>query len=96
MVKFRPNLWTLRANVEVSSLENVRSPALMWISEPGVAPLSRAYPRLEECRPFRTLACVASRPNSACSKGIRDVSGTDPVEKAGPSKEDESLMSNGN
>jgi hypothetical protein len=24
---------------------------LMRLSEPGVAPLSRAYPRLDECRP---------------------------------------------
>ena len=55
-MKFRPNSLTLRANVDVFSLETVRSPALMWISKPGVAPLSRAYPRLDECRPFRTLA----------------------------------------
>ncbi len=50
-VKFHPTSRTLRANVEVSSLENVRSPALMWISEPGVAPLSRAYPRLMNAVP---------------------------------------------
>jgi hypothetical protein len=42
----QPNSRTLRANADVFSLENVRSPALMWMSEPGVAPLSRAYPRL--------------------------------------------------
>ena len=60
-VKLRPTSRTLRANVDAYSLETVRSPALMWISKPGVAPLSRAYPRLDECRPFRTLA---SRPNS--------------------------------
>jgi len=45
-VKFRANSLTLRANVDVYSLETVRSPALMWIFKPGVAPLSRAYPRL--------------------------------------------------
>jgi|688.fasta_scaffold187437_2 hypothetical protein len=48
---FRLNARTLRANVDVFSLENVRSPALMWISEPGVAPLSRAYPRLMNAVP---------------------------------------------
>ena len=50
-MEFRPTSLTLRANVEISSLENVRSPALMWISEPGVAPLSRAYPRLMNAVP---------------------------------------------
>ncbi len=50
-MKFRTNSWTLRANVEVSSLETVRSPALMWLSKPGVAPLSRAYPRLMNAVP---------------------------------------------
>ena len=50
-MEFRPTSLTLRANVDISSLENVRSPALMWISEPGVAPLSRAYPRLMNAVP---------------------------------------------
>ena len=61
-MEFRPTSLTLRANVDISSLENVRSPALMWISEPGVAPLSRAYPRLMNAGP--TGLPVASRPNS--------------------------------
>ena len=52
-VKFRLTSRTWRANVDVSSLETVRSPAVMRLSGPGVAPLSRAYPRLNECRPFR-------------------------------------------
>jgi hypothetical protein len=50
-VKFRANSLTLRANVDVYSLETVRSPALMWIFKPGVAPLSRAYPRLMNAIP---------------------------------------------
>jgi hypothetical protein len=53
-----PKSRTLRANVDVFSLDNVRSPAVIRLSEPGVAPLSRAYPRLEECRPFRTFASL--------------------------------------
>jgi len=44
-LKFRRNLRTLRANVDVSSLETDRSPALMRLSEPGVAPLSRGLPQ---------------------------------------------------
>jgi hypothetical protein len=71
-VKFRLTSRTWRANVDVTSLETVRSPAVMRLSEPGIAPLSRAYPRLNECRPFRTLASLrdqtqrfstTSRPN---------------------------------
>ena len=50
-MKFCPNSRTLRANVEVSSLENVRSPAVKRLFEPGVAPLSRAYPRLMNAVP---------------------------------------------
>ena len=51
IVKSRPTLRTLRAKVDVFSLENVRSPALLWMSAPGVAPLPRAYPRLMNAVP---------------------------------------------
>ena len=60
-------------------------------SKPGVAPLSRAYPGLEECRPFRTLASLRDQTQLA-----QKVSGTDPGEKADPSKEDELVMSSEN
>jgi hypothetical protein len=40
-VKFRLTSRTWRANVDVSSLETVRSPAVMRLSEPWVAPLSK-------------------------------------------------------
>ena len=75
MEKFRTDSRTLRANVEVFSLDNVRSPAVIRLSEPGVAPLSRAYPRLEECRPFRTFASLRDQTRaSLCSSGSMHVS----------------------
>jgi hypothetical protein len=60
-------------------------------SKPGVALLSRAYPGLEECRPFRTLESLRDQ-----TQLVQKVSGTDPGEKADPSKEDELVMSSEN
>jgi hypothetical protein len=71
-VKFRPSSRTWRANVDVSSLETVRSPAVLPMSKPGVAPLSRANPRLNECRPFRTLASLRDQTQRSLVLHARD------------------------